>query len=159
MASAKSLISSRVVVGFAEERLSDLATRISAKRAHWCVVLENHTNRFLGLVRLAELATKTNLASRILADLISPVQPLRVREDEPAADVARLLEQHEVDEAVIATSDGHFVGLITIDSVFAWLRAEHSAEKGFAGSPSLHRAVDSVLFIASAQAETRGPSR
>ncbi len=129
MASAKSLISSRVVIGFAEERLSDLAARISAKRAHRCIVLENHTDRFLGLVRLAELAAKTNSASRILADLYSPVQPLRVREDEPAADVARLLEQHGVDEAVIETSDGRFVGLITIDSVFAWLRGENTPRK------------------------------
>jgi CheY-like chemotaxis protein/CBS domain-containing protein len=153
MASAHSLISSRVVIGFAEERLSDLAARISAKRAHRCVVLENHTGRFLGLVRLAELAAKTNSANRILGDLISPVQPLRVREDEPADDVARLLEQHEVDEAVIEAADGRFVGLITIDSVCAWLRAEQFRTRDPASAAGLRQAVDSVLFLACAQAK------
>lgn len=122
MATASSLISPRVAVGFAEERLSDLAERIARKRAHHCVVLDRAVPRFLGLLRLSEFAGHTSAAGRILADLVTAVTPLTVRATETAAEVARLLRQHDVDEAVVLDANSHFVGLITHESVLAWIQ-------------------------------------
>lgn len=140
MITAGSLISPRVVVAHEEERLADLTDRIATTRAHRCVVVEQASGRLLGVVRLADFAGKSRAGQRILADLISPIRPLEIREDEPAAAVAELLEQHAVDDAVVISKTGLFVGLITSESVLSWLRRETLGKQ----SSSLVDALDLV---------------
>lgn len=146
MVPASALISQRIVVGREEDRLADLAGQIDRLRSPCCVVLDESGQRFVGIVRLAEVAKHPNAGHRILADLISPIPPLSVRADEPAADVARLLVQHAVDEAVIEDAARRYVGLVTLQAVLSWLHAERERE---------HAAVDRIY--ASLAHELRTP--
>ena len=59
-----------------------------------------------------------------MADLVSSVRPLTVRDDEPAATVAAMLERHQMDEAVVLDSAGTYLGLITGEKVLRWSRDE-----------------------------------
>lgn len=82
----------------------------------------------MGIIRLADVAAFSNPANRILADLVSEVQPLVVLEDEAASAVAKLFRRLRIHEAVVQTRGGAFVGLITAESVLEWLWA--AAEAG-----------------------------
>lgn len=121
MALAKDLLSKRVAAGYAEEHLKDLVPRIAEHRAQLAVVLERGTECFLGVIGLEEVSARQSAGTRILADLISPVLPLVFSENETADNIARLLIEHDVSEAVIESVDNRFLGVVTSESVFAWL--------------------------------------
>lgn len=121
MAFARDLLSKRVAVGYAEEHLKDLVPRLAEHRAQIAVVLERDTECFLGLVGLEEVSAYQGAGTRILADLISPIMPLVFSENETADNIARLLVEHDVSEAVIESVDNRFLGVVTSESVFAWL--------------------------------------
>lgn len=137
MITAKDILCSRVVIGFEEERLSDLVERMKPAGAQRCVVLERPGGRALGVIRLTEVAAQPSSGNRILADLIPPVMPLTVREDERATAVAELLEQQEMCEAVVVSESGDYVGMISAASAFAWMQREQRAAR-----EELERLVD-----------------
>ena len=168
MALAKDLLSKRVAVGYAEEHLKALVPRLAEHRAQLAVVLERGTECFLGLVGLEEVSARQGAGTRILADLISPILPLVFSENETADNIARLLVEHDVSEAVIESVDNRFLGVVTSESVFAWLWrqqqqpafASSPRDSEFAGGPSLSfpRATNShgavILLV-----EDHAPSR
>jgi CheY-like chemotaxis protein len=121
MALAKDLLSKRIAVGYGEEHLKDLLPRIAEHRAQLAVVLERGTDCFLGVIGLAEVAARQSSGTRILADLISPVLPLVFSENETADNIARLLLEHDVSEAVVESVNNRCLGVVTSESVFAWL--------------------------------------
>lgn len=121
MAFARDLLSKRVAVGYAEEHLKALVPRLAEQRAQIAVVLERGTECFLGLIGLVEAAAHQSAGTRILADLISPILPLVFSENETADNIARLLIEHDVSEAVVESVDNRFLGVVTSESVFAWL--------------------------------------
>jgi CheY-like chemotaxis protein/CBS domain-containing protein len=114
------LISINVAVGLVYERLSEVARRIAASRSHYCVVLGDDGRTFMGLVRLADVAGRSNPGNRILGDLVGQITPLVVRSTEPAEGVAALFVQHSLGEAIVLDAEDHYVGLITSESVLAW---------------------------------------
>ncbi|MDB6126964.1 MAG: multi-sensor hybrid histidine kinase [Verrucomicrobia bacterium] len=124
MDTARQLISTRVVTGSSVQRLSELGEKIRFVDAHHCVVLHEENGAFVGVVRLADIATYASAGSRILGDLVSSVQPLAVRESDPAVAVAALLERHELDEAVVLSEAGGYLGLVTMETVLRWSREE-----------------------------------
>jgi CheY-like chemotaxis protein len=117
---AAELISKNVATGLAYERLSDVAFRIATTRSHYCVVLSDDGLTCIGVVRLAEVAAKSNPGNRILGDLVGKISPMIVRSAEPAAGVATLFVRHGLSEAIAVDSKNHYVGLITSESVLAW---------------------------------------
>ncbi|HWA88336.1 MAG TPA: response regulator [Opitutus sp.] len=66
------------------------------------------------------MATFSHAGNRLLADLLSGVQPLTIRADDSAAATADLFEEHALAEAVILSPAGSFVGVVTAESVLAW---------------------------------------
>jgi len=120
MSTSADLIASRVARGRAEERLSDIAARMESAGAHHCAVFEEDGGRFIGIVRLRDVASQGNASHRILADLVSAVQPLVIRADEPARTTVELFESHGLSEAVVVDRSGGFVGIATAESVLAW---------------------------------------
>lgn len=120
MATSAELIATRVAKGWAEERLADVAARMDTAGAHHCAVFEEEGRKFIGVVRLRDVAAHGNPSHRILADLVSPVQPLTIRSDEPAQTVIDLFESHGLSEAVVVDQAGVFVGIATAESVLAW---------------------------------------
>ena len=127
MALARELVSPRVVVARAEDRLIDVAALMRARDARHCVVLETDDRRFRGVVRLVEAALHSSAGNRILADLVSGVPPLAVREEEDADLVCELLERHALAEIVVIGPAGEYVGLICAEDAFRWLLAENRA--------------------------------
>jgi CheY-like chemotaxis protein len=127
MAFARDLLSKRVAVGYGEEHLKLLVPRLAEHRAQLAVVLERGTECFLGLIGLEEVAARQSAGNRILADLISPVLPLVFSENETAENIARLLIEHDVSEAVVESVNNRFLGVVTSESVFAWLWQQHPA--------------------------------
>ena len=105
-----------VAVGYAEEHLKALVPRLAEHRAQLAVVLERGTECFLGLVGLEEVSARQGAGTRILADLISPILPLVFSENETADNIARLLVEHDVSEAVIESVDNRFLGVVTSDA-------------------------------------------
>ena len=135
--SAANLISKHVATGRLDERLADVAARITAARSHHCVVLREDGVSFFGLVRFSDIATRANQGLRILGDLVAPVSPLIIRSNEDATRVADLFEQHSVGEAVVLGDNDHYLGLITAESVLEWTRNElrRSVRNPFSGRP------------------------
>ena len=126
MITAKDLLTARVVEGKAEERLMDIAPQISAKQAQHCVVLSG-AGHFLGMIGLANLAARSNAGHRILADLIGDAPIPLVDESATAREVALLFEQNGAREALVLSSDRIYRGLITTESLFAWMQSEQRA--------------------------------
>lgn len=124
MVTAGALISLRVVLASPEDRLTDVATRMKASGAHHCVVAEGMGRHFVGLVRLADVAHYAHGGNRILADLVAPVQPVRVHASEPAQAIADLFVQHRLSEAVVVDDAERYVGLATAESVLEWAVGE-----------------------------------
>lgn len=121
MTAAKQLISSRVVVGFPEQRLAYLADRIENVRAQYCVILESMAGSVVGLVNFADLASKPGTTTRIFADLMQAPPMLRVREDQSFRDIEALFAKAGLQEITVLSAAGDFVGLITPDSYCQWL--------------------------------------
>jgi CBS domain-containing protein len=117
---ARKLISSQVVVGRANDRLPDVAGQLARLGTHHLVVVHETTGKFIGIIRLADVAWRANASTRILGDLVSAVRPVLVQPNESAAAVSETFLQHRLGEAVVLAEDGCFLGLITAESVLAW---------------------------------------
>jgi len=128
MTTAKQLLTTRVVTGMADERLINVAVRMRARQAQHCVVLAA-PGRFMGLIALSDVASRSNAGQRILADLMAESPVVVVAEDEPAAAIAQLFELRGAREAVVLGPDQSFVGLITAESLFNWMQAEQKAAR------------------------------
>lgn len=127
---AKDLVSKRVVIGSAEERLVDVAGRMAARRAQHCVVLDQKHHQPLGVIRFLDVAARPSAGNRILADLVSDVMPVKVTAEESALAVAALLERNGLSEIIVESESGVFFGLITVESAFAWMLREHREAQG-----------------------------
>jgi CBS-domain-containing membrane protein len=124
MTTAKDIMCKRIVVGFPEERLAEMARKMALVSAQHCVVLDASQRSVLGLIRLTDVAARTFAGNRILSDLVSSVLPLTVQDTEPASEVAELFIEQGIYEAVVMSAAGTFVGLISAESAFAWLYQE-----------------------------------
>ena len=124
MPSAGSLISVRVATGLADEKLCEVALRVSRLNAHHIVVLHELTRKFVGLIRLTEVVSRTNAGNHILADLVAEASPVTVKLNEPAQNVAHLFEKHGLGEVAVFTDSLQYVGLITTESVLQWSRQQ-----------------------------------
>jgi signal transduction histidine kinase len=127
MTRAGDLLSPRVVVGYEEDHLADVAARMRDTDALRCVVLEPISKRFRGVIRLAETALRASAGNRILADLVSDVRPLAVRAAEPADLVCELIERHGLSEVVVIDGENQYIGLVCAEDAFRWLLAENRA--------------------------------
>lgn len=125
LATAAQLVCRRVATGLADEKLAEAAARIVSAGAHHCVVLHEENKRFLGLIRLADIAGRTDPGRRILGDLVSGPTPVSVHADESAVKVAERFEAQALGEAVVVDDHGGFLGLITAESVLEWSLGEH----------------------------------
>lgn len=123
MTTAGQLLSKRVVTGRAEDRLSDVAMRMRDCSAQMCVVL-SEAGRFLGLIRLPDVAMRTGAGQRILADLLTAPPPLQVDRATPAETIPELFNQNRVHDAVVISGDGQYVGVITAESLVDWMHQE-----------------------------------
>lgn len=158
---AVELISTNVATGLVYERLSEVAFRIAATRSHYCVVLGDDGWSCIGVIRLADIAERTNPGSRILGDLVGQITPMMVRSGEPAEAVAALFVQHGLGEAIVVDSEDRYVGLITSESVLAWSVKElqlkaHAADPvtdPLPGPPSATR------YVPGSSAEATKPNR
>ena len=158
---AVDLISTNVATGLVYEMLSEVAFRISATRSHYCVVLGDDGSSCIGVVRLADIAERTNPGSRILGDLVGQITPMTVRSDEPAEAVAALFVQHGLGEAIVVNSENRYAGLITSESVLAWsvkaLQLKANAAEPVAELPPLPPSV--IRYVPGAPAEATTPKR
>lgn len=150
MPTAHDLIAKKVAEGVETDRLGDLAVKIQTQDVHYCVVVSASDHHFVGLVRLAEVAVRSHAPNRILADLISPVKPLIVRANEPAAQVAQLFSQYQISEAVVLDARGTYLGLITARNVLEWSerqreRAEISLREARAQLEAAKRAETQLI--------------
>jgi CBS domain-containing protein len=118
------LISPRVVVGRASDKLPDVAGHLVRVGTHHLVVLGDRNGELVGIVRLADIAWRANASSRILADLVSSAQPVTVPPGESAATVCALFVQHHLGEVAVVGEDGRYLGLITNESALEWSCAE-----------------------------------
>lgn len=118
---AKDLLSTRVVVVHAEQRLADAAPALRDARAQYCAVVHQATGALEGLVHLGDIACFSNAGSRIFADLAGDTPWRRVPEDTPADDILDLLSaNHEAVFAVLSAGE-KYAGLITMESAWGWL--------------------------------------
>jgi signal transduction histidine kinase len=122
--SAHQLVSPRVVVGRASDKLPDVAGHLARIGTHHLAVVNDTTGGFLGVIRLTDVAWRANASTRLLADLVSSVQPVVVAPGESAAAVCALFVQHRLGEAAVVDEIGRFLGLITNESVLEWNCAE-----------------------------------
>ena len=121
MTTVKQLLSERVVTGFPEQRLSDLANEIEAISAQYCAVVAGDNLEIIGLVRFSEIAARASTSNRILSDLMKSPPAQSVTEAEPTDVVEGLVHTFGVQEITVVASSGRFVGLITPESFVAWL--------------------------------------
>lgn len=108
------------VRGWADERLSDVASRLKEIGGHYCAVFERAGEKFLGLIRLADVAGYANAGNRLLADLLSSIEPLRIQSDESAENTAEIFEKYKLSEVVVVDPFGAFLGVATAQSVLSW---------------------------------------
>ena len=123
---AKDLLSTRVVVVSAEQRLADAAVALRDVRAQYCAVVNEETGAFEGLVQLGEIAAFTNAGSRIFADLAGDTPWRRVAEDTPADAILAELSTNNEAVFVVVTAADKYAGVITMESAWGWL--VHSQE-------------------------------
>ena len=123
---AKDLLSTRVVVVSAEQRLADAAVALRNVRAQYCAVVNEESGAFEGLVQLGEIAAFTNAGSRIFADLAGDTPWRRVAEDTPADAILAELSTNNEALFVVLTAADTYAGVITMESAWGWL--VHSQE-------------------------------
>lgn len=116
----QALMTSRYVVGFPEQRLSYLAERIAEETADYCVILEPGTQCYLGLLRIADVASAVGADTRFLLDLLERDTHVEVPPDATYATIDRLLKKRQGAVPVVG-DEGEFIGLITEQSYSAWL--------------------------------------
>lgn len=120
METAAELISKRVVEAAITDRLADIAAKLTAIHSNHCVVLDEDGRKFVGIIRLGDVARVSDPGKRILGDLISKVPPVGIDAHESAQDVAGLFERHDLGEAVVFSAGGYYLGLATAESVLKW---------------------------------------
>lgn len=130
----RSLLTRRVVEVGAEERLADVSRLIAENKASHCVVVERPGGGFVGVVRIRDAVTKP--ADRIFADLISELPAYRVNRTAPRAQVFERIEKENVEDAVVLSDGGKFVGVVTRESVLQWKRDELDRLKDARGKES-----------------------
>ncbi len=118
---AKDLLSTRVVVVRAEQRLSDAASALRDARAQYCAVVDEESGAFEGLVQLGGIAAFSNAGSRIFADLAGDTPWRRVAEDTPADDILDELSVNNEAVFVVLTAAEKYAGVITMESAWGWL--------------------------------------
>ena len=123
MSSPIQLCSQQVVTGFPEQRLTYLADRIRARRAHYCAVLQPRTFMLEGLIRFSDVAASPATATRILADLMDPTPLHRMSSDASLENIVDLLVKNDPAEVAVEEPSGAFVGLITPESFIRGLLA------------------------------------
>ena len=121
MQTAQQLLSPRVVTGFPEQRLSDLADDIDRIGAQSCVILDPASLGIVGLVRFGDVAAHPALAARILADLMRPPPVHQLRQNDPAEAAAGVFETFGPQEITVLSPSNEYVGLITPESFSSWL--------------------------------------
>ena len=158
---AVELISTNVATGLVYERLSEVAFRIAATRSHYCVVLGDDGWSCMGVIRLADIAERTNPGNRILGDLIGQITPLTVRSTEPAAGIAALFAQHGLGAAIVVGPENRYVGLITSESVLAWTVKELQLKADAADSVSdqVTPSPGGVRYLPGSAGEVPRPNR
>jgi Mg/Co/Ni transporter MgtE len=102
----------------ATDRPDDVRDQIASRDATHCAVID-HSKRFVGIVRLREIAGKS--PHRIFADLITYPTPLDVHESLDANLVVKLMEARGSLEIAVLTRSGKYVGLITRESLLEWV--------------------------------------
>ena len=122
MKTAGDFLSARIVVVSPEQRLRDVADAIAEKDALYCAVV-NSSGKFIGLVRLKEIAAKS--ADRIFSDLGPFSVPLDINEKMEAGLVVKLLQSQGRDELVILSAARRYLGLVTRESLFEWWAREN----------------------------------
>ncbi len=120
---ASQLTSHQVVTGFPEQRLAYLSQRIVSANAQTCAVLRPESFILLGLIRFSDVAANPDTATRILADLMDPPPPYKVRDSDPVEAVVELLVENDPLHLVVEKASGAFAGLITPESFARWLLA------------------------------------
>lgn len=113
----RKLLSRRVIEVGAEDRMADVSLRIAETQASHCVVRERPRGDFVGVVRIREAVTKPS--ERIFADLISPLPRFQMGKTE-ATGLAELIVGGQVEDAVLLSGAGKFVGVVTRESVRDW---------------------------------------
>lgn len=126
MATAAYLLSNRVAIGSADQRLADVALHLSRADAHHLIVIHEVDKTFVGLIKLADIAAHSDPGNRILGDLASKTMPVIFSVNESAKVVVDMFEQHRLGEAIV-TSEGTYVGLITAESVLQWNRQKRDS--------------------------------
>ncbi len=121
---ARDLVSNRVVLVEAEQRLSDVVGRVGAVDATHCAVVDRETGRLIGIVRLKDVAAASS--DRIFADLVSYPVPLDIQESLEALLVEKILEARGAQELVVCSAEMKYVGLITRESFLEW-KVAHGA--------------------------------
>lgn len=129
MQTAKQLLSPRVVTGFPEQRLADIAEDIDRVGAQCCVILDPASLGAIGLVRFGDVAAHAALASRILADLMRPPPVHQLREGDPAEAAAGVFETFGPQEIAVLSPSSEYVGLITPESFSSWLLENERTRK------------------------------
>lgn len=128
-ATAKDLLSTRVVVVRAEQRLQDVASELREARAQYCLIVSASHGTFAGLVRLDGVAAFSHNGSRIFADLADGEVLKSVGEDEPAESVLAALGPERDAILLVRAGEGRCTGLITPESTWAWLVARQAVQQ------------------------------
>jgi signal transduction histidine kinase len=160
METATHMVSERVVTARGTDRLADISGKLLAVRANHCVVLDEDCRRFVGIVRLGDIAHLSNPGNRILGDLVSSVLPVGVRDREPAKEIAALFERHDLTETVVFTQEGNYVGLITSESVLKWALSKVTFAEAKAKKAELELTAQSKVrtaFLSAISHELRTP--
>jgi signal transduction histidine kinase len=130
MEAAGQLISPRVVLGRAEQRLSQLSGEIQEAGAQYCVILDDQGVHVAGLIRFSDVVAKTETSTRILSDLMKRPCLESVRETDPPERVQLIFERGGPQEVVVTAADfPAFVGLITPESFSVWLLRNEQLRK------------------------------
>lgn len=129
MDSALQLISSRVVVGYPEQRLSDLERNISSCAAQYCAVLDGRDGELMGLIRFSAVAAHPSLSQRILSDLMAEPPRQVLPESAPVESVDRIMAEQGLQEITVTSASGAYRGLITPERFTAWHLAQERRMK------------------------------
>lgn len=128
-ATLKNMLSARFVIGFSQQRLNYLAEQISESRAEYCIVLNHHEQRYLGLFRLVDVASTCGSSVLVIRDLLNKdIAAVAPPDTSPAAINSLLRTRHS---AVVLVDDRSvFYGLITLQSYAAWALREERLRPG-----------------------------
>ncbi|CAM2963333.1 sensor histidine kinase [Rariglobus hedericola] len=126
---AKNLLSTRVVVVHPEQRLADVADSLRLNRAHYCVITDERTGVFEGLIPLAGTHGLTNAGHRIFSDLIIDTPLKRIAGDAPSEAIIADLGSDHNRVLIVEQSDGRYLGIVTMESVWDWLAQSQATQQ------------------------------